>query len=340
MATNSINTNPSQETTACPFCGNLYKKLGNHLPRCKKRDNRDYSAYLSKKTLDKRNSKGRSKFCPKCHRKFLRLDTHMKRNPHCKTVQDQTTEPQIVPEHGMDDSTVPEMQESTLGQSVSPPQSRSEPNSVFSTPSINLSFNLPTTTDEWNEADEYFMEHLKPKVDRAQSVEEKNDILASGIYSYFSEKYGTRQLPEKKAKHPKHQRALKKVTSLKNQARKDYRRAKSAGFPPDEILALARNFYTLIRQHNSLRETLTFILPSIPDSAATGTSGNLLRNCLRTSKPPKSHHNSQKNLLTSIFLRRTNHRIGLSIYLHGCLHPNHPLSSLILEKSHLMRLEQ
>ena len=238
MATNC--TNPSQEITACPFCGNPYKKLGNHLPRCKQRDNRDYSAYLSKKTLDKRNSKGKSGFCPKCNRKFLRLDTHMKSNPYCKTMQDQTNGTQTGPGLEPDSDFQPEIQESG-----------SDP--ILSN-STNLSFNLPTTKDEWIEADEHFMEHLRPKVDSAQSVEQKNDILAGGIYSYFSEKYGTRQQPQTKSKHQKHQKALKKVTSLKNQARKDYRRARSAGFPPHENLALARNFYTLIRQHNSIKK--------------------------------------------------------------------------------------
>ena len=38
----------------CPFCGKVFKRVGNHLPHCKERRDRDYSAYLAKKTLDKR----------------------------------------------------------------------------------------------------------------------------------------------------------------------------------------------------------------------------------------------------------------------------------------------
>ena len=39
----------------CPFCGKGgFKKLGNHLPNCKERNGRDYSMYLSIKSLKKK----------------------------------------------------------------------------------------------------------------------------------------------------------------------------------------------------------------------------------------------------------------------------------------------
>ena len=41
-----------QGANPCPFCGREFIRLGNHLHKCKERGERDYSAYLSKKTLE------------------------------------------------------------------------------------------------------------------------------------------------------------------------------------------------------------------------------------------------------------------------------------------------
>jgi len=36
-----------------PFCEKEFRRLENHLPHCKEREGRDYSAFLAKRTLDK-----------------------------------------------------------------------------------------------------------------------------------------------------------------------------------------------------------------------------------------------------------------------------------------------
>ena len=85
---------PSQDLSACPFCDREFRRLGNHLPKCKERD---YSVYLSKKTLDKKAKKGSSRrYCPKCHKQFLRLDSHLKRSPYCKSIDCSTDLPSSV----------------------------------------------------------------------------------------------------------------------------------------------------------------------------------------------------------------------------------------------------
>ena len=89
------NQPPAPALSDCPFCGKQFKAVGNHLPRCKERDGRDYSSYLSKKTLYNKAKAGSSrKSCPKCHRWFLRLDTHLKNSPFCKSVQQSDSQPQ------------------------------------------------------------------------------------------------------------------------------------------------------------------------------------------------------------------------------------------------------
>ena len=50
----------------------FFKKLGNHLRSCKERNGRDYSKFLSSKTLKMKEnlSKLKSMFCPRCHKNF------------------------------------------------------------------------------------------------------------------------------------------------------------------------------------------------------------------------------------------------------------------------------
>ena len=70
----------------CPFCGRAgLKSLGRHLPRCPVRDGRDYSIYLAANTISKKTA-APQKFCPKCHKRFRRLDTHLRVSATCKEI--------------------------------------------------------------------------------------------------------------------------------------------------------------------------------------------------------------------------------------------------------------
>ena len=64
-----------------------FKHLGNHLPHCKERNGRDYTPFLSQKTLTKKaKSNSWKMFCPTCHKRFARLDTHLRNNAMCKAI--------------------------------------------------------------------------------------------------------------------------------------------------------------------------------------------------------------------------------------------------------------
>ena len=45
---------------------------------------------------------------------------------------------------------------------------------------------LPSSKEDWQVADSFFLENLVPSVHQATSAEEKNSILADGIYNYFA----------------------------------------------------------------------------------------------------------------------------------------------------------
>ena len=100
------------------------------------------------------------------------------------------------------------------------------------------------------------MENLVPFVHQAASAEEKNSILADGVYNYFATQYGVRQTAhrasnKKDMKHQKHDRALKRVTEPKNRARRE---AKRQGKAKEEIQSLAGNFFDLVRKQSTLKK--------------------------------------------------------------------------------------
>ncbi len=67
-----------QDLSACPLCARSFQRLGNHLPRCSERADRDYSMYLSKKTIEKKAKKGGSR-----QRFFLDTYTPSHHNDYC-----------------------------------------------------------------------------------------------------------------------------------------------------------------------------------------------------------------------------------------------------------------
>ena len=66
----------AEAVSTCPFCGNCFKQLGQHLHRCPERRGKDYQQFL--KTSKSRN------VCPGCHRFFKRLDLHLKNSKSCQ----------------------------------------------------------------------------------------------------------------------------------------------------------------------------------------------------------------------------------------------------------------
>ena len=103
-----------------------------------------------------------------------------------------------------------------------------------------------------------------------------------------------------KKQYHKHDRALKKVTTLKNNARRVFYRAKREELPPNEILSLAKKFFELVRQHSSLKKRSQ---KKSQDNAAKKarqrcykTFGSLQKICWMMMKLVRLHQNSQRML--------------------------------------------
>ena len=227
----------------CPFCQKQFVGLGNHLSRCKERQGRDYSIYLSAKTLAKRAGRVTSNtVCPHCHKQFRRLDTHLQRNATCKRIAvslQSTTQGSV--SSAISTSLATTEQEQSVGQLGTDPHTKQ-------------ALTLPRTEKEWHEADTYFKNFLVPCVQQTIGVSEKNELLISGMYGYFASTFGTKSLKTSKCRVKCRSVAAKNladITQRKNEARSKLRKAKREGSTSTTgIKELASSFFHLVRTHS------------------------------------------------------------------------------------------
>ena len=87
--------------------------------------------------------------------------------------------------------------------------------------------------------------------------------IAEGIYTYFSSTFGTKpppKAPKRQTKMKRHDRQLKKITDLKNEARKNVRMEKKEKKPPSVIAKLTGRFLSLLREHSRLKRISTHLI--------------------------------------------------------------------------------
>ena len=104
---------------------------------------------------------------------------------------------------------------------------------------------LPRTPEEWEEAD-ILLSAVTLSVLQATTAEEKNSCLCTGVYDVLASRFGTRSLPHPQklmqSRLRQHDRALRKVTLQKNEARRVLRKVKKQGESAPKIQSLAANF--------------------------------------------------------------------------------------------------
>lgn len=179
---------PTTDLKPCPFCDNQYKRLGNHLPHCPNRQNQSYTDYLAKK---RHRSKKQS--CPKCGKFFKRLDTHLARSASCKGAgavdkSRQDSQP-LLEEH----SGSPDLARHPHPSPPHPPNPPTliEPSCTNNnTPQLRPALKLPTSDNDWKNANVFFKFLLVPQVLNEKSVDDKCAKLADGLYDYFASSYG------------------------------------------------------------------------------------------------------------------------------------------------------
>ena len=239
----------SATSKKCPFCDRDYRGLGNHLAHCNERRERDYTPYLSQTTIKKKKSTKGKKKCPKCGKSFRRLDTHLKNSAFCKTIQN--VQQHYLQEQCQMYQDSPPLTEHSPNQKHQPQRSAAKVKQVLSLPKA-------SDTEAWLAADTHFRNNLLPTINDLQTPDEINEILICTIYSYFATTHGTKAVQKdgewKNQRVKQDARPLKKVTELKNKARKEFRDAKRNGLCPVVITNVARNFFKLIREHNKVKK--------------------------------------------------------------------------------------
>ena len=115
---------------------------------------------------------------------------------------------------------------------------------------------LPKTADEWVEADELLHAQVVPAFFELYFSRGKN-ILCNMTYSILSSQFGTRPPPKAQKrlqdKVKQHDRALKRVTALKNSAKQALRRARRNNCGAEGVGARAGEFMSSLREHSSLK---------------------------------------------------------------------------------------
>ena len=255
--------------STCPFCNGSYLQLGKHLPHCKERDGRDYTHLLSAKTLQKRSQSKKKTECPKCHNFFKRLDTHFRVSATCKEITSLPDPNNPVMSSGLELPSQGQARDEAAifsspqhsNSAGSAPSSPVVPALTTSTINTSLQHNpvlkttliLPTTAEDWKQANLYFKTSLVPVALAVTSLDEMSSILCEGVYSYFASTFGTKPISAKKQKkRPLHNRTLKEV-ERKKEAKRELRSAKRSGSPAEVVQSIAHHFISLVRTHSQLK---------------------------------------------------------------------------------------
>ena len=79
--------------------------------------------------------------------------------------------------------------------------------------------------------------------------------VSAPVYTYFSNKFGTREHSKRKKRQEKHAKALNRAKLWKNEARKALRQARSRGTQsPEDQMCLARTFFQSVRAHSRCKK--------------------------------------------------------------------------------------
>ena len=126
----------------CCFCQKCFRSLGNHYKGCPERHGAEYQHLLSPGTLaNKARGKVKKLPCPKCGKRFTRLETHLRTNASCKNVSfpaEQSNPPPIHPVSASPPPSSPE--QPTIPVALPPPP-----------PTLLPRTKLPSTPEQWAE---------------------------------------------------------------------------------------------------------------------------------------------------------------------------------------------
>ena len=235
----------AEALNTCLFCQKSFKGLGQHLPCCPDRHNREYKQYL--KTF---KEKGK---CPGCKETFKRFDLHLKSSHPCHLF-------------AVDKSV-------SISQLRQHQHSGSMENAQFATPPVPIPakeipflskqrLRLPTHNDleSWKKADEFMNSVVTTSILSLTSVDIMNTTLNDQIYNFFLEHHGatfSRLSQQNQHQHnhrPHLLTAFARIRRKKNELKKQFRKAsKYNTCTKDDLAAMGKAFHYIVKEHNKLR---------------------------------------------------------------------------------------
>ena len=233
-------------TNTCPFCGQPFVHLDNHLPHCKQRHEQNYTSLLVKRQTVP--SCLCCVVCPKCNCIFKRLDSHL----HLSTTYRDIASPAAGPHPDL-----PMLPTQPMGTAF---EQTTTVTASLTAPTYKTPHKLSMSTEKWEEADCLMQSAVVPMVLDVISAEDKNSCLCNGVYDVLISHFGTRPSPRSQrkaaAKQKQHDRTLKRVTRLKNETRQTLRHAKRQGETGSTLNTLAANF-CLFSEHTAGSKGIT-----------------------------------------------------------------------------------
>ena len=271
----------------CCFCHNTFKSLGNHYKGCPERNGADYQHLLSQRTLDNK-SKGKAKKlpCPKCGKRFIRLEAHLRNNASCKNIT-------LPAEHGASPPPPPPPVSSTTALSPSPAPTPQPP-------TLLPRAKLPTTPEQWAEVDAFIHTNITPAVLHEGDVNKMQHVITHGLYTYLVSRIGVMSDNHHRQHHRRDNvsasklNAIREATAQKKQAKKELQQLRKSGTSPEEVRLLAQKFHLLVRQHSKLvkeaRQLTAKVSAKQQRKGATVTSTSLpAGSWMRTTTPQFGH---------------------------------------------------
>ena len=230
----------SLPSNQCPFCYQLFKSLGHHLPKCKAREGQDYKHLLKSSTA--------TQSCLSCKRYFKRLDLHLQSSPTCALSSMPECADKSVSDSALQLPMHCESSDPAKHKPVPPP-----PPAIAS--AVLNPLNLPDIRDceGWLDVNDTLQRALSSSLLLLDDPDVLHTTLVSNIYTVVRDKFGVRCV-NRSHRHRRHDRQLKTFRRLKNEARRAFRSAKRNNDPASVISALSRSFHNLIKQHSRARK--------------------------------------------------------------------------------------
>lgn len=167
------------QTSSNAYCHKTFISIENHYKGCAERNGADYQHLLSKRTLDNTsNGKARKFPCPKCGKRFIHLEAHLRNNVTSTTIPlpiEEYTRSAVIP--------TPPISET----SSNAPSSLLVPSSPA--PVLLNRARLSIPLEQLDELDGFIQKNITPSVLHEGNVNVLHHAITHSLYTYLVSRF-------------------------------------------------------------------------------------------------------------------------------------------------------